>query len=223
MKKITSLLMGLISIIAFVNSFDTDSKTAEKRNQQEINFSGTLITQQDEKYPVDNIAIGRRYERIDLYDRAPIYKANTTNNQYSVPSDDTSSNAIMGRKIKKNPKKGIITPISLSDVHEIRVPNPDIIWIYQAPKNSRKIEYIEIVVVYHNNQQPKQEQPSTAHYQESTYLIDLDRKLTCNTLSPAEGEKIIPFDALKNITIEGCRHRDTDVPCKKRNPKGEKE
>lgn len=118
-----------------------------------------------------------------IYKQIPVYeKPETPNDQQGTLEND--------------PKKGIITKLDLSEIQEIYVPQSTKTWHYQQKDGARKTDYIEIKV----NQKGLI----------STYLIDINRKIMCDQISPSGPiEKEVPFNSLDRILIEGYRQRDS--------------
>jgi len=187
MNKTLTPILGLIILITLVN-WSSETSDGGKRDLK-VNFYGTLKTRSGEQFEVDNISIEWLYKEIPLYE--------TPDNQEKLKPDHVLS---------KNPLKGIITRIDLSEVYAIRVPAPDITWTYQKEKGYRNTEYVEIAVVF--------EDQKTTH----NYLININRKLRCretNSVGPIEKE--VPFQAVNELIIKGHRARDREEEkaCKK--------
>lgn len=167
-------------IIASCVNWSEQNSTVEGRRKQAINFSGTLVTQQGDTLSVENISIGHLYKQIPVYEM-PMKR----NEQYTLD---------------KNPKNGIITRIDLAEIEKILIPHPDIIWKFESKERSRKIEYIQIIVISNDPEK-------TQH----NYLIDLERKVICDEVNPAGPiEKDIPLPAIKQLVISGFKARETD-------------
>lgn len=97
--------------------------------------------------------------------------------------------------LPSDPKQGIITKLDLTEVQEIRVHHPVAVWNYQKSDGSRKTEYLMIAVRQGN--------------QINSYLIDANRKLICDQISPSGPiEKEVPFKSLDRIIINGYKQRE---------------
>jgi hypothetical protein len=175
--KKQTLCIGLIAIIFLANSTSEDT-SVEGPSKQKINFYGTLKTWQGKDYSVENIAIGRKFKQIDFFD-FPNLKA-VDQEKYSL---------------KTNPKNGIVTRIDLSEICEMRVPQPDVIWTYQS--NNKKVEYLKVDIVSHDKSI-------------DSYLIEISRKLTCDAKKKgAPTEMVVPFAAIKQLVVKGYTLRDS--------------
>lgn len=179
MKKFLISALTAGTIICILVNWAAQETTIAGNKKQRVNFFGTLKTQECTTYEVENISIGRIYKQIPLYE-APC-------------------NTATDHMLKKDPRKGIISRIDLSETAEIRVPHPDVILSYQK-KGFRRTEYIEIVVI--SNDQ---------HKTKCSYLVDLRRKVYCdrvNKAGPIELE--VPFQSIERLIIKGYRYREPE-------------
>ncbi len=176
----------------FGSGWGSDETNIHGDKKQAINFYGVLTTQQDKQYTVDNIAIGRETKHIRMYEMPDMEHTHPEKKS----DDDTNNEVII--MLEQDPKDGIVTKIDLSEVAEITVPHPDTVFRYQKRTGSRKVDYIEVVVVSNDTVKTK-----------NSYLLDLGRKLTCdqrNEAGPIEQE--VPFKAIESLVIKGYSYRD---------------
>jgi len=181
MKKIESILLAS-TMLCLLPQWTTQETTVAGNKKQRVNFFGTLETQEGNKYKVENISVGMLYKQIPLYES---------------PTEPSENYAL-----KKDPRKGIISRIDLSETETIQVPHPDIVWSYQK-KGFHKTEYIEITVISKDQQKTK-----------CNYLIDVRRKIFCDKINQAGPIELeVPFQSLKRLTLDGYRYRESE--CKK--------
>ncbi|GEM_PF-1836805 len=103
--------------------------------------------------------------------------------------------------LTSDPKTNLIeTKIDLVEVHEITVPHPDELWIYQKEKGYRKVEYIEIEIVSKGTKKTSM-----------SYLIEKRKKIYCDRVT-ASGpeEQEVPLKAIKSLKIMGFNDRDVE-------------
>ncbi len=167
-------------------------------------FYGTLTTQQDNTFKVDEISIGKakKTKQIPMYER-PKKKGKIQKN----------GNKIM---LIINPKTDLaITYIDLNEVSEINIPKPDEKWVYKKEKGYREIEYIEIVVISKNIRKTK-----------NRYLIKRDTDVYCSGINEAgKEEKKVPLAAINRLIIDGYYSKQNDgemPPVKKMKPEKRK-
>ncbi len=191
MKKIVTLL-GLAALFFLVNT--GEMTTTKSHKKQSINVRGILIDQQKNKKEVNNISIGHKVEDIKVF------------NLLSPENMDEATG-----QLKQDPTKHA-TPGTLDlprEVAEIRVENPDRVWVYKDNvKNPREAKYIEIVVTLKHD-------PART---ENHYLINTTQKIDADEITPA-GPQPIPdmnWQAVKKLTIESYSERDsgTSFECK---------
>ena len=183
MKKTTVPILGVLSLLILAN-YSAQENTSEGNKKHSVNFYGTLAARNNKTFKCENISIAHLYKQIPLYEVPGTQDRNEQEHTFNT-----------------NPKSGIITKIDLSETDQISVPHPKTIWTYQRKKGARKTEYIEITIV--SNDKKK-----TRHH----YIIDLGRKLICDEINEAGPiEKEVPFKAIKTLTIEGYKYRDTDI------------
>lgn len=187
MKRLLFLLVTLISIVCI--NWRTAETTIEGNLKQTVNFYGRLITHQGKEYKVDNISISGKYKQIAMYDKPRQYPKPTLN-------PTTNQREIV---LKLNPKNNFITSkIDLSEIGEIRVPKPNIIWVYQREGRGRRLEYIEITIISKNKKKTK-----------NSYLLERTTKVRCDEVNVAGPvEKIVPLSAINKLIIEGYSLRD---------------
>src|SRR5438876_662120 len=116
------------AIIFLLANWGSEESSVEGRKKPSVNFYGTLTAYDEndkagKEYKVENITVSRLYKQIEIYDM-PITAAQAT-------SFD----------LEKDPTKGVKTFVDLSEVSEITVPNPEIVWKYHKEKNDRYIKY----------------------------------------------------------------------------------
>lgn len=130
MKKISLYLIGIVSILVLAN-YGSEKTTVDGKQKNKINISGILETRQTDElgnakqYTVDNIAIGKVYEGIPVY-------------ALPAPADYVEKAGKMHLNKDKNPVELFVkTNIDLVssggklEVAEIRVDNPEKIWVYK--------------------------------------------------------------------------------------------
>lgn len=125
MNKICCILSLLIASSVLIN-WGEEETTMQGRAKQRVNFYGTVTTQQGKTYKVDNIAIGRTYKKIQMY-------------EIPAPSQNYMLTA--------NPNKGVISELDLKEIKEMHIPNKSIVWKYQKPKGTRTVDYVEIEII----------------------------------------------------------------------------
>lgn len=88
--------------------------------KQPVNFSGKLITYQDQEYMIDNISIEGKYKNVIMYDK-PI--------KHTEPAMNADTKQL---EIKlEDPKNLVETKINFSEVSSVHVPSPNTVWVYQ--------------------------------------------------------------------------------------------
>lgn len=175
MKNIYSHLFISILITFILGNWSTDQTSVEvggvKKNR--VNFYGTLHTKNGEILSVENISIGHMFKQIPVYEK---------------PKDTDST-------LRSDPKNSIITKLDLSEIEEIKVPQPYTIMHYQKTNGAQKVNYITIKV--------------TQKGQVNYYIIDTYRKLMCDQISPSGPiEKEVPFHSIDRIIIKGSKARE---------------
>jgi hypothetical protein len=151
-------------------------------NKQDVNFYGKLITQQGQEYNVNNISIESKYKQIVMYDK-PIKHADP------VMNNDSKLSEI---KLDVNPTTDLSdAQIDLSEVSEINVPSPNVIWTYQKKERQQKLEFTEVNVITKSNTK-------------RSYLLERKTRIYCDEIDPAgPQEKRTPLAALDKLIIEG--------------------
>lgn len=190
------LIFSSLFLINIVQCTSFGSSTKELK--QPVNFSGKITTHQGQEYTVDNISINNLCKKI------PMYAKPTT---HAAPAMNPSTQHLE-IKLNGNPTTDFVTDTKdLDELKEIQVPTPDTVWYYQQKEHSRKIEYIEVIVITKSNTK-------------NSYLLERKTPIYCDGIDAAgPQEKIIPLSALKTLTIEGYTYRDTSkekkecVPC----------
>lgn len=197
MKKLYPFLTGFVSLL-FLANYSSEKTTVDGKQKNKINISGTLETRQTDElgnakqYAVDNIAIGKVYEGIPVF-------------ALPAPTDYVEKAGKMHLNKDKNPVELFVkTNIDLVsngnklDVAEIRVDNPEKIWVYKKKKHTTPIEYIEIIFVF--NDEAKTEEK---------YMINIRQKLTCDDVSDGTPKEMeVPLQAIRSLKIKGFAHRD---------------
>jgi len=189
MKAISMRKWFLPCIVFILSNWSTKTTVLiDGIKKQRLNFSGQLYIKGEAKpIKVDNISVDGKYQQIPVYEKP---KSTQTN-------------------LENNPKKGIITKIDLSEIQEIRVPQPSKTWHYQRSDGARKSDYVEIEVV----------QKKEITY----YLIDFDRKLICDQIKQSSlTEMEVPFNLLDRIIIHGYEKREPNKTKKEESAMEEK-
>lgn len=193
-KKYGIQLLGCLTILFCANFGSQES--SDNGNKPAVNFYGTLTTWQGQEFSVENILLGKRYNKIPVYEIQPI----------------TDAQKKQDREFEHDPRDGIITKLDLAEIATLSIPDPSKIYTFQKRKNSRIVEYLEIVIASNDDKKTEQH-----------YLIDLGRKLTCDQINQAGPiEKDVPLKAIKKLTIQGYRSRDesdNDKKCKNKKKK----
>jgi hypothetical protein len=180
-------LFILISLLFSIDTIEpTSFGTSTKDLKQPVNFSGTITTHQGQEYTVDNISINTQCKQIPMYDK-PV------NHAEPVVNNETKQQEI---KLITNPADDL-TKIDLSEVSQINVPKPDILWYYQKKEKLPRQEFIEVEII-------------TKSDTKRSYLLDPKTPIYCDELDAAgPQEKTIRLLAIKTIIIEGYTYRDT--------------
>lgn len=179
MKK--ELLLGpfVCAVLVLLANWTTQDTTVTGDKKHRVNFFGTLETQEGNKYKVENISIGMKYKQIYFYE-AP----------QEIPKD---------LMLTKDPRKGFVAKIDLSEVTEIKVPHPERKLTFK--KGTAKKEYVEVVIIFKDEEKTKRR-----------YLIDPRKKIECDEITkagPIELESL-SFAALKHLVIKGYRYREPE-------------
>jgi len=186
MKRLTLLMITAVSILCI--NWGTPETTVSGNLKQAVNFYGKLFTYQGEEYNVENISIDGKYKQIAMYDKPQQHPNPTINSE-------TKQKEII---LKVNPKNNFITSkLDLSEIAEIQVPKPNTIWVYQKEGRSRRLEFIEVIIVSNNSKKTK-----------NSYLLNSNAKIQCDGISGGPIEKTIPPSAIKKLIIEGYSLRD---------------
>lgn len=171
----------------FANTTDCTSRwgasTGTTDNKEHINFYGTLLTQQGQKEPVDNILIEGKHNDIIMYDAPADHKPGEFNPK-------TKQTEI---KLQTNPTTDFVkTKIDLSKTDTIKVSNPSIIWVYQKDKKLQRNEFLLVQV--------KSKGSATS----KDYLLEHKTRISCSSTDQAESQKKeVPLAAIDTLTIEG--------------------
>jgi hypothetical protein len=185
---IVSITFWAVSMLFLINWKGSESNAGGDMKQN-VNFSGTLITHQGQEYNVDNISVEGKYKQIIMYDLPVEHEEahiNTDSKQREINLD-------------LNPLTDLTeTKIDLSELSEIHVPEPDIIWVYQK-KSRQKFEFIEVDVITKSNTKRR-------------YLLERKTRIYCDEIDPAgPQEKRVPLSAIKNLKIEGYAFRNNNL------------
>jgi len=184
MKHVSLLISPLFLTSSIIIATSLGSSGASTtNNKQQINFYGTLLTHQGQTDTVNNILIEGKHNDIIMYD-APLKhakeKMNSTTKQMEI-------------KLDVNPITDFVkSPIDLSKVHEIRVPKPNTLWVYQKEKKYQRLEFILAQVTMKESSTPKE------------YLMEHRVHITCNSIDNANSQKKeVPLAAVDTLTVEG--------------------
>jgi hypothetical protein len=197
MNKFVSLfLYTCLCIICatIVGNWGQTETTIEGDKKQQVNFYGSLLTHQaKEAIKVDNISIGGKYKQIPMIEKPAL-----TQDMQQATMDSPGKIARKEVKLEVDPKTELVTTkIDLSEVSAIQIPNPQTIWSYQKQTGSRKIEFLEVIIV--SNSQQKTE----AHY-----LLEARTKIYCDEINDAGPiEKEVPLAAVNILAINGYKFR----------------
>ena len=206
MKKLFRLTLSTAAFILCVNFGGPETSIGGGRKNK-VNFYGILITQQNQTLDIDNISIGYMYKDIPVYD-AP--SASTPRNKFiskkennNINKDDKKTEKYL---LDEDPHKGIITKIDFAEISEIRVVNPNLLWLYTRKKGYHPVEYIEIEVISNDTKKTK-----------SRYIIETSRKLICDQINEAGPiEKDVPLQAIKLLSINGYHFAEENKQEKKK-------
>jgi hypothetical protein len=185
------------SILLLIN-WGTPETSVDGEKKQSINFYGSLVTHQNAMpIKIDNISIDNKSKQI------PMYEKPSTKQPSKMVNNGTTRQEIM---LDVDPRTELVTTkIDLSEVNEIEVPEPSIVWTYKKEKGYRKTEYLEVIIISNNEQKTK-----------ASYLLDLRTKIYCDEINTAGPiEKIVPLQAIKQLKIDGYKYRSQTVPCQK--------
>jgi len=184
-------MIYLFIIISSLLSYNTIKCTSfgsatTKDLKQPVNFSGTLTTHQGQEYTVNNISIDTKYQQIPMY-------GTPFNHEKPVLNNETKQQEI---KLTTNPADDL-TKIDLSEIHQINVPNPNLIWYFQKKERFPRQEFIEVEII-------------TKSSTKRSYLLDPKTPVYCDEIDSAgPQEKTVRLSALKTLTIAGYSYRDT--------------
>jgi hypothetical protein len=124
-KRGTHIGIACILVLVLAGWGDKEA-SLEGMPSSKLNIVGTVTTNNDKTYTVENILLGKMFKDIPFYEK---------------PNDSTQT------KLNADPKKGIIDRFSLTEIIQLNVPST-IIYTYQPRKSYIKIEYIEVQVVW---------------------------------------------------------------------------
>jgi len=175
----------LILVLANWTAQDT---TISGDKKQRVNFYGILETHEGNTYKVENISIGMKYKQIHFFE-AP---------------NETPKDLIL----TKDPRKGFISKIDLSEVLGIQVPRPNLKLVFK--KGNTKKEYVEVVITFKDKDKTQRR-----------YLIEPRTKIECDETTqagPIEMESL-SFVALKRLTIKGYSYREPQTDQDDKNDK----
>ncbi len=166
--------------------FGTGTMTSEEGPmRQKVNFIGELKTrEQPKKLKVDNISFDKMTRRIEVL-------VVPTSAMYVTHNAEPNTNLL---KVPKDQMSGRF--INLEEMSELRVPHPEIVWLYKRQTNSyvREIKYLEIEVISQSVQGAKKTK--------NNYLIERGRKIYYNDLSIPGFEEIhTPITAIESLVI----------------------
>lgn len=185
-----------LSLIVLLANWSSDQTTVEGRKKNKINIRGILqVHGVDEKgkpkeYTVDNIAFGKLYEKIPVYAKPS-------------PADfDPQTHMLNVDPTKKFLKTFIdlVTDEGQWETIEVRVDHPETTWKYKKKEYASEVEYVGITFVSNDE-----------NHTEQSYIIDLNRKLTCDEINDAGPKEMeVPIQTIKKLTITGFTHRDAE-------------
>lgn len=195
MKKVIQGTLSLL-IVALLANWGSEQTTVDGRKKNKINIRGTLETHGlDEQgnpklYKVNNIAIGKLYERIPVYAKPSPSDFDPVTRMLNVDPASKFLKAYID----------LVTDEGRWETAEIRVDQPDVTWKYKKKEYSSEVEYVGITFV--SNDEEKTEE---------SYIIDLSKKITCDEINAAGPKEMeVPIQTLKRLTIEGYTHRDSE-------------
>jgi len=156
---------------------------APDNNKQQINFYGMLITHQGQKDTIDHILIEGKHNDIIMYD-APVKHAKAKLNSATKQTEI---------KLDTNPVTDFSkVKIDLSTIGKLRVPNPNISWVYQKEKKHQRLEFLLVQVTAKDAIEPK------------SYLLEHKTHVSCNSIDQSGSQKKeIPLSAIDTLEIEG--------------------
>jgi hypothetical protein len=206
--KIILLVISLIavcfhSILISTSNWKSSGSNTTEEDKQLINFYGTLTTHQGQKDAVAHILIEGKHKDIVMYD-API------KHEKEVFNQKTKQNEI---KLDENPITDFMhTKIDLNTITMIKVPNPNIVWVYQKEKRYQRMEFVLLEIISKENSIPKK------------YLLERKTHISCNALDNGSQKKEVPLSAIDTLTIEGYSftlnskqsQENLPVPCPKK-------
>lgn len=180
MKKIVIPVLCMAAATMMIN-WGSVENSHENSKKQSVNFYGQLETCQQQTLGIENISIDNSIKQI------PFYEKPAQSNTY---------------QLSKNPITNFMKIlIDLKEIISLEIPNPEIIWFYKKENSDRKTEYLEAIITLKDK--------TTAHY-----LVESSKKIYCFKLegkvTPLEIEIEVPLAAVKKLTIEGFRNRDTE-------------
>ena len=134
MKRLFEVL-GLSALVILLANWATPEA-------QKTSFFGVVTSRQGSVVKLTNMRIGR--------DKASAAVKHIS--VYELPKEHAQPTPMTGTDLKEiiltiNPETDLFTRrLDLSEIQDVTVPNPDIIWTYQKEKQYRKLEYIEVSI-----------------------------------------------------------------------------
>lgn len=188
--------MLLCASLLLINWGEQSSIQGSGKNK--VNFYGTLLTRDNKKIELDNISVAHLYERILAYEvpsQKKIYEK-----KESKYDHDGLNRHLVKYEVEQDPRRGIVTKLDLAKIAEIKVPQPDVRWVWARRKGYHSVPFIEIEVTYNDSQKTKH-----------NYLIEDSRKIIGDEKNEAGPlEKDIPLNAVQQLIISGYNYRDVE-------------
>lgn len=187
MKNKNQIILPLSFVsFAFLINWKGAESNVDSEVKHNVNFSGHLVSYQGREYDVDNIAIKGQYKHIMMYEKPanhPQPQLNSETNQTEIKLDVNPADGLIGKKV------------DLSEIHELYVPKPDVIWVYQK-KTHRRVEFLEIDAITTGNTR-------------IPYLLERTVRLTCDGIDPSGPQEMtVPLSTIKELKIEGYSFRN---------------
>lgn len=175
MQKTGKIGLVVITFLLCAN-FGTDDTSVAGREKPRINFYGKLTDTSSKTYNVENITISGMYKQIPFYQK-PAQK-----------ETDPHIN---------------ITRLDFSEIHSIRVPQPNMILVFNNH------QYIEVEITSKDPQKTK-----------DTYIIEKSKRVICDQVNNAGPiEKELSFQAVDILIFEGHKPATPPEDLKKENNK----
>ncbi len=175
-------IFSSISLQSTSNWKSSKSAGGSDDENQYINFYGVLTTHQGQKNSVGHILIGGKHNDIIMYD-APVKHADELFNQKTKQTEI---------KLEENPITAFsFDKIDLNTISSIKVPTPNVIWVYQKEKKYQKLEFVLVEITYKTESTQKK------------YLLERKTHISCNSIDNGAQKKEVPLTAIDTLTIEG--------------------